>query len=104
MKWLNISVLAVMLALTPLTALAQPGLPHQFYGTVSYDSGAAPSGLTVRALVGSTVIATSVIQSSGRYGVMPDLLIVADRTAGETILFTVNGTHAHETATFANGT
>jgi len=105
MKWLNISVLAGTLALAPLTALAQaPGIPHQFYGTVSYDSGTTPSGLTVRALVGSTVVSTSVTQSNGQYGVNPDLLIVSGPTAGATILFTVNGTPARETAAFANGT
>ena len=105
MKWLNIGVLAGTLALAPLVALAQaPGIPHQFYGTVSYDSGTTPAGLTVRALVGSTVVSTSVTQSNGQYGVNPDLLIVSGPTAGATILFTVNGTPARETATFANGT
>ena len=105
MKWLNISVLAGTLALAPLVALAQaPGIPHQFYGTVSYDSGTTPAGLAVRALVGSTVVSTSVTQSNGQYGVNPDLLIVSGQTAGATILFTVNGAPARETATFANGT
>lgn len=106
MKWLNVSVLAGVLVLAPLAALgATPGLPHQFYGTVSYDSGTTPAGLTVRALVGNTVIATatSVIQGNGKYGIMPDLLIVSDQTAGATLHFTVNGTLARETATFTNG-
>ena len=105
MKWLNISVLAGTLALAPLVALAQaPGIPHQFYGTVAYDSGTVTAGLTVRALVGSTIVSTSVTQSNGQYGVNPDLLIVSGPTAGATILFTVNGTPARETAIFANGT
>ena len=105
MKLLKISVLAGVLVLAPLVVLAQtPGIPHQFYGTVSYDSGTTPSGLTVRALVGSTVVSTSVTQSNGQYGVNPDLLIVSGQTAEATILFTVNGAPARETATFANGT
>lgn len=107
MKWIPASVLACVLAIVPLTALAAtPGLPHQFYGTVSYDSGTTPAGLTVRALVGSTIIATatSVTQSNGKYGVMPDLLIVSDQTAGATLHFSVNDTLARETATFVNGT
>lgn len=105
MKLLHAGILAGVLALAPLAALAQtPGIPHQFYGTVSYDSGTTPAGLTVRALVGNTVISTSVTQSGGQYGVTPDLLIVSGQTAGATILFTVNGISARETATFANGT
>ncbi len=102
MKWLPISVLALML--TPVAVLAAtPGLPNQFYGTVSYDSGTTPAGLTVRALAGSNVISTSVTASNGQYGVTPDLLIVANQTAGATILFTVNSAPARETVTFANG-
>src|SRR3989344_31297 len=104
MKWLQASVLVGTLAFAPLVAFAAPGIPHQFYGTVAYDSGTTSAGLTVRALVGSTVIATSVTQSNGQYGVNPDLLIVSGPTAGAEILFTVNGTPARETVTFANGT
>ena len=90
----------------PVFAFAQsPSLPHQFFGSVSYTNGAAPSGLAVEAKINGSVVGSSVT-SGGNYGYTPNLLFALDSqgvNAGETVEFFVNGIKANETAIFANG-
>lgn len=87
----------ILLAIAPLSVFAQPGLPHQFYGSVN---GGSP-GDVVRAIINGETVAASVVTSDGRYGIQPDVLIVPDPDgdrSGATISFVfgkiLSGTHA----------
>ena len=85
----------------PSLAFAAPGIPEQFYGVVQNGS----SGMTISALVNGSVVATTVTQSGGSYGLSPNLLLVPDPNgtlAGATVTFKVNGVTTLQTATFAN--
>ena len=91
--------------MAPLAALAAPGIPHQFYGTVFYTDGSSISSGTVKAKIGGVVV-ESVAISNNKYGYTPDLFFVTDpdgdRT-GTTISFFVNDVETGTTAVFANG-
>jgi len=94
-----------LLLVMPSLALAAPGIPHQFYGTVSYESGTTPDGLVVEAKVNGTVVGSS-ITKSGKYGYMPDLLFASKTDgewSGETATFFVGGIDTGESFTLAKG-
>lgn len=99
-----IAILGILIL--PVFALAQsPSLPHQFFGSVNFINGAAPSGLAVEAKINSSVVGNSVT-SGGNYGYNPNLLFALDNNgvnAGKTVEFFVNGIKANETAIFVNG-
>lgn len=104
---LKIFVLLISIGLfLPVFVFAQsPGIPHQFFGTVHFASGATPNGLSVEAKINSVVVGSSVT-ANGNYGYSPNLLFVTDSqntNAGKTIEFYVSGVKANETAIFANG-
>jgi len=105
MKLLLKIMLFLGFALAPLAALAAPGIPHQFYGTVFYTDGSSISSGTVKAKIGGVVV-ESVAISNNKYGYTPDLFFVTDpdgdRT-GTTISFFVNDVETGTTAVFANG-
>jgi len=97
-------VLVFGLLLIPGLALAVPGIPHQFYGQVSFSNGPAPDGLVVEARIGSVTVATTTTLN-GKYGYSP-LFFVTDPDndrAGKTITFLVNGIDTGLSATFENG-
>ena len=82
--------------LLPALAFAQPGIPHQFYGTVEFTNGSAPAGLTVEVKVDGVVVG-SAVTSSGKYGYNPSLLFAEKSEgewSGETAEFYVDGTKA----------
>ena len=93
------------MGMIPALVLAAPGIPHQFYGTVSYTDGSSISSGTVKAKIGGVVV-ESVAISNSKYGYTPDLFFVTDpdgdRT-GTTISFFVNDVETGTTAVFANG-
>lgn len=93
------------LILLPSIALAQPAIPHQFYGYVNFLNGPAPDGLLIEAKIdGITVANTTTL--NGRYGYNPKLFFVTDpesNRAGKTISFFVNGVDTGKTAIFVNG-
>ena len=91
--------------LIPIFAFAQtPGIPHQFYGTVSFSSGETPDGLLVEAKIGDTTIGNSVT-NDGKYGYLPDLLFATDlnNNAGKSVEFYVSGIKTDQIETFVNG-
>ncbi|MDP1689682.1 MAG: peptidoglycan-binding protein [bacterium] len=97
--------LALGLMLAPLSAYAQPGIPHQFYGTVSYDSGTAPDGLVVEAKVSGAVVGSSVT-NGGKYGINPSLLFASKSDgdwSGETAVFFVGGIDTGESHALVKG-
>lgn len=99
------SFIVLVLFAIPAIAVAAPGIPHQFYGTVNFTNGAALDGLTVDAKIGSTVVG-SANTSNGKYGYSPSLLFVTDpdsNRAGQTVKFFVSGIDTGESAVLANG-
>ena len=81
-------------------AYAIPGIPNQFYGTVTYNGVPAPNGLTVDAKIDGEVVA-SATTISGTYS-----LIVKDQDnelSGDTVSFFVNGIDAQNDGIFLNG-
>jgi len=98
-------LLVAIMGMIPALVLAAPGIPHQFYGTVSYTDGSSISSGTVKAKIGGVVV-ESVAISNSKYGYTPDLFFVTDpdgdRT-GTTISFFVNDVETGTTAVFANG-
>jgi hypothetical protein len=84
--------------------LAIPGIPHQFYGSVTYNGQSAPDGLSVVAKINGVEVA-STTTSGGRYGYSPIFYVedpMSDRS-GKTINFFVNGVDTGQTAVFQNG-
>jgi len=98
-------LLVAIMGMIPALAFAAPGIPHQFYGTVSYSNGSAVLSGTVKAKIDGVVVATGSI-TNGQYGYNPNLFFVTDpdgdRT-GTTISFFVNDVETGTTAVFANG-
>lgn len=98
-------ILSFFLALLPALALAQPGIPHKFYGNVTFESGAAPDGLLVEAKINGVIVGSS-LTAGGKYGYNPSLLFVSDEHSdndGKTITFYVAGVDTGETAVFSTG-
>ena len=94
-----------LLLVAPLSTYAQPGIPHQFYGTVSYESGTTPDGLVVEAKIDGTVVGSSVTKS-GKYGYTPDLLFASKTEgdwSGETVTFFVGGVDTGESFALTKG-
>jgi len=91
--------------ISPVLALAYPGIPHQFYGTVKFADGvSALDGTTVEAKIGNAT--TTVPTKDGKYGYNPDLLYVTDpnnNQSGNEIQFFVNGLDASSSVIFSNG-
>ncbi len=103
-KLLTVSILTILLL--PFLALAaSPGIPHKFYGTVSFTSGTTPNGLLVEAKINS-IVAGSSVTGDGKYGYNPDLLFATDpqnTNAGKPVEFYVSGIKAAQAAIFVNG-
>jgi len=89
----------------PTLALAAPGIPHQFYGNVSFSNGEVSDGLLVEAKIGDVVVGSSVTKD-GKYGYNPDLLFATDPdglNSGKPIGFYVSGIKANEPGIFQTG-
>jgi len=95
----------VVSVFAPSLALAAPGIPHQFYGSATFESGTAPDGLMVEAKVNGAVVGVSTTKS-GKYGINPDLLMLSKADgewAGESAKFYVAGIDTGETYSLARG-
>ena len=87
---------------------AAPGVPNQFYGTVTVNGASAPNNLFVEARVGSSVFTT--ITSNGLYGDDPNIFYIEDpanNRQGQTIRFYVGTSSTNmveaQSSTFSNG-
>ena len=97
--------IALVLMLAPLSAYAQPGIPHQFYGTAKYTNGSNITSGNVIVKIGTTQVASEPI-TSGKYGYNPNLLFVTDTNnnrVGSTLKFFIDTVDTGTTAVFANG-
>ena len=82
--------------------LAVPGVPHQFYGTVTLNSAPAPDGTSVVAKINGIDVA-STTTSGGKYGYDPVFYIEDPSSVrtGSTIKFYVNGIDTGQTFIFS---
>jgi len=82
---------------------AQLGIPHQFYGDVSYNNAPAPNSLSVVAKIDNVVVKQTTTLD-GKYGYSPVFLITDpdDNREGKTIVFYVNDIQAAQYI-FENG-
>ncbi len=79
------------------------GVPHQFYGTATYN-GAAASGMTVEAHIEGANVGSTTTLNTGTYGYDPIFLIKDEgEYKGKTITFHLNGVNTGQTAVFENG-
>jgi hypothetical protein len=103
----------IAIALFANITLAVPGIPHAFYGSVTWNGQAAPDGMTVTAKIGGVEVANTTT-SGGKYGYpigckapgYPNSFCVDDSNSdrsGSTIAFFVNGVDTGKTAIFCNG-
>lgn len=86
-------------------ALAIPGIPHQFYGSVMINGAPAPDGTVVSARINGEEVASGVT-TGGKYGQAPDVFLIPDadnNREGKTISFFVAGKDTGITAIFHNG-
>jgi uncharacterized repeat protein (TIGR02543 family) len=78
-----------------------PEMPHQFYGTVSFDGDWVEEGTLVEAFVNDVKQAETTVDGEGRYGYNP--IFRVSGTAGATVTFYVGGVEADEDATWESG-
>jgi len=105
MKRFNLILVFALALVIPLSALAAPGIPHQFYGNATYTNGTAISSGNVIVKIGATQVATVPI-SNGRYGYNPNLLLITDadsNRAGSTLKFFIGTVDTGKTEVFVNG-
>ena len=102
---MNINKFILFFALLFSIALvsAQLGIPHQFWGTVTYNDAPASNGISVVAKIDGVIVKEAVVLD-GKYGYDPLFLITdPDGTkSGKTIFFYVNNIEA-ATHVFENG-
>lgn len=97
-------IIPVIFLLFSSLVLATPGIPHQFYGSVTLNGSPAPDGTTVTAKINGVQVA-STTTVSGKYGYEPIFYVDdpdSDRT-GDEIVFFVNNVNTGQKAFFANG-
>ena len=78
-----------------------PEMPHQFYGTVSFDGDPVAEWTLVEAFVDDVKEAETTVDGEGRYGYDP--IFRVSGTAGATVTFYVDGIKADEDATWQSG-
>ncbi len=106
--WLA-GVLALVLALcliaggvTPADGTEPPPeMPHQFYGTVSFDGDPIEEGTLVEAFVDDIKQAETTVDAEGRYGYDP--IFRVSGTTGATVTFNVGRVEADEDVTWESG-
>jgi hypothetical protein len=96
------ALLLIVSLITPVMAVDYPpGLPHQFYGSVTINGSPAATGTTVSAYVNGVFNASTTVDSSGRYGYSP--LFTVTGTDGQEVTFFVGSFTAAESATWLWG-
>jgi hypothetical protein len=78
-----------------------PEMPHQFYGTVSFDGDPVEEGILVEAFVDDVKQAETTVDDVGRYGYSP--IFRVEGTTGATVTFHVGGIEADEDARWESG-
>jgi uncharacterized repeat protein (TIGR02543 family) len=76
-------------------------MPHQFYGTVSFEGDPVEEGTLVEAFVDDVKQAETTVDGEGRYGYNP--IFRVSGTTGVTVTFHVGGIEADEKAAWESG-
>ena len=100
MRKISIFMVLALLAM-PGMALAAPGIPHLFWGDVTYNGQLVPGGLTVTAKIEGVEIISTTTTQEGTYS-----LIVTDpdqNRTGATVNFFVEYIDTGESGIFCNG-
>ena len=106
LKYLSLLIFSLFLFIS--AAYAAPGIPHQFYGTVTVDGAPADNASIVAKI--NTVEVANTVSVSGTYGYFPNIFYIEDPDGsgcidgicdGRTIEFYLNGNMVAE-ATFEN--
>lgn len=110
--WYTMKIKMALFAIFSLTllssavfAVATPGVPHQFFGSVTINGAPAPDGTTVSAKIGSSTVSTTTT-FGGKYGYSPRIVYVNDPNGdryGSIIRFFVNDVYTGATASYSNG-
>jgi len=93
----------IILMLSANIALAIPGIPNTFYGTVTWNGQPAPDGTTVKAKINGVQVA-STTTVGGKYGYPAGTFLVDDPNndrVGKTISFFVNDVDTEQTVVFS---
>jgi uncharacterized repeat protein (TIGR02543 family) len=85
----------------PVYATEPPSMPHQFYGTASFDGDPVEEGTLVEAFVNDVKQAETTVDGEGRYGYNP--IFRVSGTAGATVTFYVGDVEADKDATWESG-
>ena len=80
---------------------APPDMPHQFYGTVSFEGDPVEEGTLVEAFVDNAKQAATTVDGASRYGYGPILRVPG--SAGATVTFHVGDIEADEDAAWESG-
>ena len=100
---MRIKLIALLVVIFSSIAIAAPGVPHLFYGSVTLNSAPAPDGTTITAKINGIDVA-STTTLDGKYGYSPIFYIPDPNNIreGDTISFFVNGVNTGQTYTFSN--
>jgi hypothetical protein len=98
---LLLALCLVATVVIPAYADEPPPMPHQFYGTVSFDGNPVEEGTLVEAFVNGVKQAETTVDAQGRYGYSP--IFRVSGTAGATVTFHIGGVEADEYATWESG-
>jgi hypothetical protein len=101
--------LAVLLALCLIAGGVMPAyatepppeMPHQFYGTVTFNGDPVQQGTLVEAFVNDVKEAETTVDGEGKYGYDP--IFRVQGTVGATVIFYAGGIEADEDATWESG-
>ena len=96
-----LTILSLLLGSAYAVSADSPGVPNQFYGTVTINGSTAGSGVTITAVVNGVNGATTTTDSSGRYGYSAAFMV--NGSTGNQITFLVNGTQAGQSVSFQAG-
>lgn len=84
-------------------ALAIPGTPHVFYGSVTLNGSPAPDGTVVSARINGIQVASTTTMD-GKYGYEPMFFVDDPNSArlGQDVVFFVSGSSTGQTISFCN--
>jgi hypothetical protein len=94
-------IMALLLGTVSAALADAPGVPNQFYGTVTINGSPAGQGITITAVVNGVNSTATSTDSDGRYGYNPVYMVAG--SAGASVTFLVNGVQAAQTVTFQSG-
>ena len=84
----------ILISFIGLTNAAPPGLPMGLYGDVNIGADPAPKDTKIEGKVGNTIVATTYVVNSGKYGDNGNYLGITAPKDGDNVDLFVNGVYA----------